>query len=67
MIIYLMRHGLAERPVPGQEDATRRLTEQLFDATRPVEQGILSVQVKVDELRHRYSHSIVDGGFDEMS
>ncbi len=28
MIIYLMRHGLAERAVPGKEDATRHLTEQ---------------------------------------
>lgn len=27
MIIYLMRHGLAERPAPGQEDSTRRLTD----------------------------------------
>ena len=43
-----------------------RLVEYLVDATRAVEQRELRVQVKVDELWH-YSHSIVDGGLDEMS
>ena len=41
------------------------LIQQFVDAARAVEQRELGVQVKVDELAH--SHSIVEGGFDEMS
>ena len=44
-----------------------RFVEQLVDAACTVEQGELSVQMKVDELCHVYSHSMVEGGFDEMS
>ena len=42
-----------------------RFVEQLVDAAGAVEERELGVQVEVDEVRH--SHSIVDGGFDEMS
>ena len=52
-----------------------RLIEQLVDAARAVEQRVLGVEVKMDELSHRitrseslgHSHSIVDGGFEQMS
>ena len=44
-----------------------RLVQQLIDATRAVEQRILGVQVEMNEIRHPYSHSIVDGGFELMS
>src|SRR5689334_9119711 len=41
--------------------------QELVDAACAVEERKLGVQVKVNELVHPYSHSIVDGGFDEMS
>jgi hypothetical protein len=44
-----------------------RFVEQLLNAARPVEERELSVQMKVDELCHVYSHSMVEGGFEEMS
>ena len=43
-----------------------RLVEKLVDAAGAVEQRKLSMEMKVNEVLH-YSHSIVDGGFDEMS
>ena len=49
---------------PGHAVALH-LLQQLVDAAGAVEQRELSVQVKVDELGH--SHSMVLGGFDEMS
>ena len=42
-----------------------RFVQQLVDAAGAVEERKLRVQVQVDEVRH--SHSIVDGGFEEMS
>ena len=49
-----------------------RFVEQLVDAAGAVEQRELGVQVEMDELRainpvRAHSHSIVEGGFDEMS
>src|SRR4029079_17718808 len=44
---------------------TLHLLQQLVDAAGTVEQRKLGVQVKVDEVGH--SHSIVLGGFEEMS
>ena len=42
-----------------------RFVQQFVDAACAVEERELGVQVQVDEVRH--SHSIVDGGFEEMS
>jgi hypothetical protein len=39
--------------------------EQFVDAAGAVEQRELGVQMEVNEVHH--SHSMVDGGFDEMS
>ncbi len=57
-----------------------RFVQELVDAARAVEQRELGVQMQVNELVHastfsllcscsrsRYSHSIVEGGFDDMS
>ena len=51
-----------------------RLIEHLVDAASAVEQRELGVEVQVNEFSrqapvpvHHHSHSIVDGGFDEMS
>ena len=53
-----------------------RLVEQLLDAAGAVEQRELRVEVEMDEVAHwalprsdpiRYSHSMVDGGFELMS
>ena len=43
--------------------------EQRLDLVRAVEQRVLRVEMEVDEGRGAtaYSHSIVAGGFDEMS
>ena len=42
-----------------------RFVQQLVDAAGAVEERKLGVQVQVNEVRH--SHSIVEGGFEEMS
>src|SRR5687767_9375419 len=39
--------------------------EQLVDAAGAVEQRVLAMKMEMNEVGH--SHSIVDGGFDEMS
>jgi hypothetical protein len=60
-----------------------RLIEQLLDPARAIEERVFRVEVEMDEVTHRespnldiakspaspadYSHSIVEGGFDEMS
>ena len=46
-----------------------RFVEQLVDAAGAVEQRELGVQMEMDEFSftHCYSHSIVEGGFEEMS
>ena len=43
----------------------RRAIEQFVDTAGAVEQRVLSVKMKVDELGH--SHSMVDGGLELMS
>ncbi len=43
------------------------LLDQLVDVARPVEEAVFGVQVQVDELGGRHSHSIVEGGLLEMS
>jgi phosphohistidine phosphatase len=50
MIIYLMRHGLAERPALGQEDATRRLTEQGHADVSQVAHALAEVQSGLEYL-----------------
>src|SRR5262249_5746534 len=56
----------------GGEPELLRLVDQLVELGGTVEQAVLGVDVQMDELGvlHRgpgYSHSIVDGGFEEMS
>ena len=50
MTIYLMRHGFAERPVPGQEDATRCLTEQGRSDVARVAQALAEGQPGLEYL-----------------
>src|SRR4030095_10319837 len=56
----------------GGEAKLLRLVDQLVELGGAVKQAVLGVDVEMDELGvlHRgpgYSHSIVDGGFEEMS
>ena len=49
-----------------------RLLNELLELRRSVEEAVLGMDVEVDELAmlHRgpaHSHSMVDGGFDEIS
>jgi hypothetical protein len=52
----------------GHVEGLRPL-EQRIDLDGTVEQRVLAVEVQMDERlgRHPYSHSIVAGGFEEMS
>ena len=51
---------------PGRKPADY-YTNQFVDAAGAVEQRELGMEVKMDELGRHYSHSMVEGGFEEMS
>ena len=49
MLLYLVRHGKAE---PGEDDYSRRLTEQGRKAVRRVARRLADAHVRVDRVQH---------------
>lgn len=50
MILYILRHGIAEKRSPSGDDAARRLTEQGKDRTRAVATGLKAAGCRPDAL-----------------
>ncbi len=50
--LFLIRHGIAEDPRPGQSDAARALTEDGRRRLEEVAQGLASLGIAFDELVH---------------
>lgn len=50
LMVYLMRHGIAEEPRPGVADAERALTEEGVRKTTRVAEGLRALDVRPDAI-----------------
>ncbi|MFN8642865.1 MAG: phosphohistidine phosphatase SixA [Candidatus Binatia bacterium] len=50
LLLYLMRHGIAQDPGPGMDDADRALTAEGAEKTTAVAKGLRASEVRLDAI-----------------